>query len=180
MPTRVRDEPRNPFVIHSEAPGPRARYAVNPPPNRPPKDWSKEARQVAGDLISNIKGEVRFDEGSRALYATDLSVYRQVPIGVVVPRDADDVVTTVAACKTYGVPVLGRGCGTSLAGQTCNLAVVIDFSKYMNDIVAVDEDRKLARVQPGAIRDELNKAALRYGLTSRPIQRHTSTAQWAA
>ena len=80
-------------------------------------------------LERRIQGEVRFDEGSRALYATDLSIYRHVPVGVVIPREVDDVIETVAVCRNFGVPILGRGCGTSLAGQTCNVAVVIDFSR---------------------------------------------------
>lgn len=131
-------DPPSPFVIHSAKPERAAPYPENPPPNRPPKDWSREARELAGDLMASIKGEVRFDSGSRALYATDLSIYRQVPIGVVVPRNAEDVATTVAACRAYGIPVLGRGCGTSLSGQTCNVAVVIDFSKYMNRVLTLD------------------------------------------
>ena len=86
-------------------------------------------------LRRQVKGEVRFDDGSRALYATDASNYRQVPIGVVIPRGVDDVVATLAACREHGAPVLPRGGGTSLCGQCCNVAVVIDFSKYMNRIV---------------------------------------------
>lgn len=85
-----------------------------------------------------ISGEVRFDDGSRALYATDGSNYRQVPIGVVVPRDAEDVVQTIAFCRSYGAPVLPRGCGTSLSGNCCNVAVVLDFSKYMHNLLALD------------------------------------------
>ena len=73
---------------------------------------------------------MRFDAGCRALYATDSSNYRQVPIGVVCPRDADDVIAAVAACRESGAPVLPRGAGTSLAGQCCNVAVVLDFSKH--------------------------------------------------
>src|SRR5215831_19117045 len=81
-------------------------------------------------LRRTVEGEVRFDAGARALYATDSSNYRQVPIGLVVPRTVDDVVATVAACREYQAPVLSRGGGTSLAGQCCNVAVVMDFSKY--------------------------------------------------
>src|SRR5947209_8406313 len=83
-------------------------------------------------LRHNVSGEVRFDDGSRALYATDGSNYRQVPIGVVIPRNAADVEAAVAACHRFGAPVLCRGGGTSLAGQCCNVAVVLDFTKYMN------------------------------------------------
>ena len=85
-----------------------------------------------------MRGEVRFDRGSRALYATDASNYRQVPIGLVVPRDANDVIAAMAACRKYGAPVLARGAGTSLAGQCCNVAVVLDFTKYMNGILEID------------------------------------------
>src|SRR5438445_1676973 len=88
-----------------------------------------DAGALAQELRATIRGEVRFDDGSRALYATDASNYRQVPIGVVVPRSIDDVVATVAACKRAGAPVLVRGGGPSLAGQCCNVAVVLDISK---------------------------------------------------
>jgi FAD/FMN-containing dehydrogenase/Fe-S oxidoreductase len=125
-------------------------------------------RDLESALRSSVEGEVRFDAGSRALYATDLSIYRHVPIGVVIPRHVDDVIATVAACEERRVPILGRGCGTSLAGQTCNVAVVIDFSKYMNRILAIDPDGGLARVEPGVINDQLREAALRHGLTFPP------------
>src|SRR5215213_8337971 len=90
-----------------------------------------DAAGLAAALVRETKGEVRFDDGSRALYATDASNYRQVPIGVVMPRDADDVIATVALARKYGAPILARGAGTSLAGQCCNVAVVLDMSKYM-------------------------------------------------
>ncbi len=98
-------------------------------------------------LKRKLKGEVRFDVGSRALYATDGSNYRQVPIGVVIPKDAEDVMETMAACHKFGAPVLSRGCGTSLAGQCCNVAVVMDFTKYMNQVLGIDSQKKLARVE---------------------------------
>lgn len=119
-------------------------------------------------LTSSLRGEVYFDAGTRALYATDASNYRQVPIGVVVPRDADDVIATVAACREHRVPVLSRGGGTSLAGQCCNVAVVMDMSKYMNQIIEIDPQRQLARVQPGVVLDDLRDAAEEYGLTFAP------------
>src|SRR5579883_434122 len=128
----------------------------------------EDARDLEAALRRRVAGEVRFDAGSRALYATDLSIYRQVPIGVVVPRDADDVIATVTACRERGVPILGRGCGTSLAGQTCNVAVIIDFSKYMNRLLALDPDSRLARVEPGLINDQLRDAATAHGLTFPP------------
>lgn len=120
------------------------------------------------ELTRSVAGEVRFDAGSRALYATDGSNYRQVPIGVVLPRSVEDVVATVAACRKHGAPLLPRGGGTSLAGQCCNVAVVIDFSKYLHDIVELDAARKLARVQPGTILDDLRDAAEKHHLTFAP------------
>nr|WP_218030905.1 FAD-binding and (Fe-S)-binding domain-containing protein [Dictyobacter aurantiacus] len=120
------------------------------------------------DLRQQVRGEVRFDEGSRGLYTTDASNYRQVPIGVVIPKDKDDVVATVATCRAYNVPVLARGGGTSLAGQCCNVAVVIDMSKYMNGIIEMDAERRRARVQPGIILDHLRQAAEEHHLTFGP------------
>ena len=115
-----------------------------------------------------VRGEVRFDAGSRALYATDASNYRQVPIGLVVPRDAADVAAAVAVCRDFGAPVLARGGGTSLAGQCCNVAVVFDFSKYMHRILEVDADRRTARVEPGVVLDTLRNRAEQHKLTFGP------------
>jgi FAD/FMN-containing dehydrogenase/Fe-S oxidoreductase len=115
-----------------------------------------------------VRGEVRFDSGSRALYATDASNYRQVPIGLVVPRDAEDVAAAVAVCRKFDAPVLARGAGTSLAGQCCNVAVVFDFSKYMNRILEVDADARTARVQPGVVLDTLRNRAEQHTLTFGP------------
>ncbi len=115
-----------------------------------------------------VRGEVRFDRGSRALYATDGSNYRQIPIGLVLPRDEEDVVAAVAACRKFGAPVLPRGAGTSLAGQCCNVAVVLDFTKYMNRILELDTERRFARVQPGLVLDVLRNRAEAYHLTFAP------------
>ena len=104
-----------------------------------------DARGLEAMLRKTLRGEVRFDAGSRALYATDASNYRQVPIGVVVPKSVDDVIASVATCRRYGAPILARGGGTSLAGQCCNVAVVFDFSKYLNRILEIDPHRKRAR-----------------------------------
>jgi FAD/FMN-containing dehydrogenase/Fe-S oxidoreductase len=128
----------------------------------------KTAHTLADDIAHRISGEVRFDKGSRALYATDASNYRQVPIGVVVPRSIEDVVETVALCGQYGAAILPRGGGTSLAGQCCNVAVVIDCSKYLREVLEVDPDRKLARVQPGTVLDDLRAAAEQHHLTYGP------------
>jgi FAD/FMN-containing dehydrogenase/Fe-S oxidoreductase len=137
-------------------------------PPRPPRFAADKAKALAKDLAGVVRGEVRFDAGSRALYATDLSAYRQVPIGVVVPHDAEDVVSAVEACRAHDAPVLGRGAGTSLGGQTCNVAVVLDFSKYMNRLLAVDAERKVARVQPGLVGMHLRRATAERGLTWAP------------
>ena len=126
------------------------------------------ANEIFEELRRRIRGEVRFDDGSRALYATDSSNYHQVPIGVVIPRDDEDVIETVAVCRRFGAPITGRGCGTSLAGQCCNAAVILDFSKYMNQVLEVDPKRKLARVQPGLILDHLNKTVRRHNLIFGP------------
>ena len=115
-----------------------------------------------------VRGEVRFDAGSRALYATDSSNYRQVPIGVVIPRDRDDVLQTLELCRRFGAPILGRGAGTSLAGQCCNVAVVLDTSKYLNRIREVNPEERFARVEPGTVLDDLREAAELHGLTFGP------------
>jgi FAD/FMN-containing dehydrogenase/Fe-S oxidoreductase len=123
---------------------------------------------LAEALRAQLRGDVRFDRGSRALYATDGSNYRQVPIGVVLPRDADDVLATVALCREFGAPLLCRGGGTSLAGQCCNVAVILDFSKYMAGILEIDPARRIARVQPGVVLDNLRSAAEKHHLTFAP------------
>src|SRR5437879_8686707 len=105
------------------------------------------------ELRATIRGEVRFDDGDRALYSEDSSNYRQIPIGVVIPRDRSDVIATVAECRKFGAPITCRGGGTSLAGQCCNVAVVIDFSKYMNHVLGIDAENKLIRVEPGIVLD---------------------------
>ncbi|HTC78096.1 MAG TPA: FAD-binding oxidoreductase, partial [Terriglobales bacterium] len=127
-----------------------------------------DAEHLAAHLRKQIQGEVRFDAGSRALYATDGSNYRQVPIGVVLPKTLDDVIATVALCREHGAPLLSRGGGTSLAGQCCNVAVVMDFSKYLHRILDLDPINRRARVQPGVILDDLRKRAEQHHLTFAP------------
>src|SRR5438270_404289 len=128
----------------------------------------QQPKSLEAALRRDVRGEVRFDDGSRALYATDGSNYRQVPIAVVIPRDADDVIATISTCREHGAPVLCRGGGTSLAGQCCNVAVVLDFSKYMSKIVELDPERRIARVQPGIVLDHLRNAAEKFHLTFGP------------
>ena len=127
-----------------------------------------DSAALAAALRREIKGEVRFDNGSRAMYSTDASNYRQVPIGVVFPHNADDVIATVALARKFGAPILARGGGTSLAGQCCNVAVVMDFSKYMSRIVELDPKQKFARVEPGIVLDDLRNAAEEHSLTFGP------------
>ena len=128
-----------------------------------------EAREaLAASLRRVVQGEVRFDAGSRALYATDASNYRQVPIGLVVPRDAEDVVAAMAVCRKHEAPVLARGGGTSLAGQTCNTAVVFDHSKYMRRIRPVNPVLGTVHVEPGIVLDRVREAAEVYDLTFAP------------
>src|SRR5215467_12494312 len=126
------------------------------------------AEALAEDLRRSISGEVRFDQGSRALYANDGSNYRQVPIGVVIPRTIEEVIQTVALARKYGAPILARGGGTSLAGQCCNVAVVIDFSKYLNQITEFNPQEKYAWVQPGVVLDHLRNRANQHDLTFGP------------
>ncbi|BDG10531.1 FAD-binding and (Fe-S)-binding domain-containing protein [Anaeromyxobacter paludicola] len=135
-----------------------------------PGEWvtSEAARALEADLRRVVAGEVRFDAGSRALYATDGSNYRQVPIGVVVPRSEEDVVATIALCRRHGAPVLSRGGGTSLAGQCCNVAVVIDFSKHVNRLLELDPASGFAWVEPGLVLDRLRDAAEAHHLTFGP------------
>ena len=111
---------------------------------------------LQAELRERLKGEVRFDAGTRAIYAHDSSNYRQVPFGVVIPKDEDDVVAAVEVCHKHGAPILPRGTGTSLSGETINVAVIIDTSKYMREILEVNPDEGYAWVQPGVIRDQLS------------------------
>src|SRR5437660_11614584 len=112
-------------------------------------DTRYKAEVLAAELRATITGEVRFDDGTRALYAVDGSNYRQPPIGVVIPKTIDEVIQTVALARKHGAPLLPRGGGTSLAGQSCNAAVIIDFSKHLNRITEINAREKYAWVEPG-------------------------------
>ncbi len=144
----------NPLPILNSAPHPHEQFAA--------------ARELEAQLRAVVRGEVRFDAASRALYATDASNYRQTPVGVVVPRDAADVEATIAACRKLGAAILPRGAGTSLAGQCCNVAVVLDFSQYMRRILSLDPERKVAVVEPGIVLDRVREAAEAHHLTFAP------------
>lgn len=120
------------------------------------------------ELDALLEGEVRFDLLSRALYVSDSSNYRQVPVGVVLPRTIEDVEKAVALCRKYAVPLFSRGAGTSLCGQTANAALCIDFTKYLNKILEINTQEKWARVQPGLIEDHLNAKTREDGLILGP------------
>ena len=128
--------------------------------------------RLVGDLeralLEAVRGEVRFDDGSRAMYSTDASNYRQIPLGVVLPKDARDVEAAIAACRRFDAPIVSRGGGTSLAGEACNEAVVFDFSKYMHGILAIDWERRTATVEPGCVTDDLRNVAEERRLTYGP------------
>lgn len=147
---------------------PAARLAAQRRSARDPGAASEPARALAEELGRAVEGEVRFDDGARALYATDASNYRQVPIGVVFPRTLDDVVAAVATCRRHGAPVLARGGGTSLAGQCCNVAVVLDLSRHLDRLEELDPRARAAWVEPGLVLDDLRRAAERHGLTFGP------------
>ncbi|MDA2803025.1 FAD-binding and (Fe-S)-binding domain-containing protein [Nocardiopsis suaedae] len=119
-------------------------------------------------LRSGVAGRVAFDPGTRALYTADASNYRSVPLGVVLPRTADDVIAAVAVCAEYGVPLTPRGGGTSIAGNAIGPGVVIDASRHLTAIEEVDPDARTARVQPGVVLDRLREAAAPHGLTFGP------------
>src|SRR5919197_6072115 len=147
--------------------------AVSPSPSKHDlRDAGRAARldhaALERALRRQIRGEVRFSTGDRALYATDSSNYRQVPIGVVLPRSIVDIVNAIDVCRRHQAPLLGRGAGTSIAGQCCNAAVIIDTSKYLDRILAIDAARQTARVQPGFVLDDLREAARAHDLTFGP------------
>jgi FAD/FMN-containing dehydrogenase/Fe-S oxidoreductase len=145
--------------------------SVNPLPpssHAKPVDSFTRAGDLEAELRKQVRGDVRFDRGSRALYASDGSNYRQIPIGLVVPRDTEDVIATVSACRQFGAPVLPRGGGTSLAGQCCNVAVVLDFTKYMNRALEISPEQRFARVQPGMVLDSLQAQLVSHQLIFAP------------
>jgi len=127
-----------------------------------------EISRLAAELQRQVEGPVSFDAGARALYAMDGSNYRQVPIGVVVPQTIEDVVAAIGVCRSFGAPVFSRGGGTSLAGQCCNAAIVLDWSRYLNQILEINHGERFARVQPGVVCDQMRDAAAAFGLTWGP------------
>ncbi|MGW2276596.1 FAD-binding and (Fe-S)-binding domain-containing protein [Streptomyces sp. NPDC001770] len=123
---------------------------------------------LARDLRSEVRGETSFDATSRALTTMDASNYRRVPLGVVAPRDADDVATALAVCRAHGVPVVPRGGGTSIAGQATGTGIVLDLTRHLDAVVELDPASRTAVVQPGVVLDDLRAAAAPHGLTFGP------------
>ncbi|WP_112465470.1 FAD-binding and (Fe-S)-binding domain-containing protein [Streptomyces triticisoli] len=128
----------------------------------------RDLRELRAGLRAAVRGEVDFGTTARALTTMDASNYRRVPLGVVAPRDADDVAAALAVCRTYGVPVVPRGGGTSIAGQATGTGVVLDFTRHMNRLLSVDPETRTAVVQPGLVLDRLQEAAAPYGLRFGP------------
>jgi FAD/FMN-containing dehydrogenase/Fe-S oxidoreductase len=130
-----------------------------------PSDWRSpkniDVRGLEHELRRNLEGEVRFDAGTKAMYAVDAGNYRQVPIGVVIPKSKEDVIQTVSACRRFGAPLLSRGGGTSIPGQCCNVAIVMDWSKYMHGVLEINKQERWARVLPGTVCDELRHKAMK-------------------
>jgi FAD/FMN-containing dehydrogenase len=133
------------------------------------KDFERE-------LKSHVKGNVSFDEVTLGIYATDASIYQITPVALVEPRDEEDVRTAVRIAAKYHVNILPRGGGTSLNGQCCGHAMVIDFTKYMNQILELNIDEKWARVQPGIVLDVLNAKLAKEGLQFAPDPATSSRA----
>ena len=128
----------------------------------------RERQEIADELSRRVDGEVRFDPYSRLLYSTDASIYQMEPVGVVIPRNSADVQAVVEFGAREGIPVLPRSGGTSLAGQTVNHAIVLDFSKYLNNVLEVNPEEQWARVQPGIILEQLTRQVSSHGLQYAP------------
>ena len=129
---------------------------------------ASEVNAIADKLRGQIAGEIRMDHYNRLMYSTDASMYQMMPVGVVVPRSADDVEATIRVAREHGVPVMPRGGGTALAGQTTNHAIVMDFSKYMRNVLEVSPEERWARVQPGIVNNHLSAAVRQHGLMYAP------------
>ncbi|MGA5710378.1 FAD-binding and (Fe-S)-binding domain-containing protein [Streptomyces cellulosae] len=127
-----------------------------------------EQRELAAALRATVRGEVDLGVTARALTTMDASNYRRIPLGVVAPRDADDVAATLAVCRERGVPVVPRGGGTSIAGQATGTGIVLDFTRHMNRLLSLDPDAGTAVVQPGLVLDRLQEAAAPHGLRFGP------------
>ncbi|MCH8893992.1 MAG: FAD-binding oxidoreductase, partial [Chloroflexi bacterium] len=134
----------------------------------PERIRASERQDIENALKRRVSGEVKFDPFTRVLYSTDASIYQMEPVGVVIPRNVEDVLAVMEVAKESRTPVLPRGGGTSLAGQTVNHAIVTDFSKYLNQLIEVNKEEQWARVQPGIVLDDLNRQLLPHGLMYAP------------
>ncbi len=141
---------------------------LNQAPKRTTFETFPNVTELEHRLRHVVRGGVQFDPGTRALYATDASNYRQIPIGIVTPVDAADVEATITICREFAAPVLSRGAATSLAGQCCNTAVILDFSRSMHRIVSLDSESRRAVVEPGIVLDRVREAAEKFKLTFAP------------
>ncbi|WP_434591148.1 FAD-binding and (Fe-S)-binding domain-containing protein [Streptomyces sp. A5-4] len=129
---------------------------------------ARDTTALVRELKSAVRGEVAFDAAARALMTMDASNYRRVPLGVVAPRDADDMAAALAVCRAHAVPVVPRGGGTSIAGQATGTGVVLDLTRHLRAITDLDPEARTAVVQPGVVLDDLRAAAGAHGLTFGP------------
>jgi FAD/FMN-containing dehydrogenase/Fe-S oxidoreductase len=159
---------RYPPLVAQQRPYPDPFAPIPAPTLPPPPSEAARRESLVAALRAKVRGQVQFGPADRVLYATDASNYRQVPIGVIRPLDSPDLVEAVRICHEHDFPVTPRGAGTSIAGQAINRAVVIDTSRHLNRILAIDPKRRTARVQPGVILDHLRVAAAEHGLTFGP------------
>jgi FAD/FMN-containing dehydrogenase len=163
----ISDTVRFPEIIEIDSKGPPT-HLENRLQTGASRKLSVEVAALEAELRERIRGEVRFGAGDRGIWASDAGNYRMIPIGVVLPREVDDVLETVAAARRHGAPILARGGGTGIPGQSVNTAVVMDFSKHMNRLLELDPERRIARVEPGVVLDTLRNAAEEYALTFGP------------
>src|SRR5438067_10713455 len=140
------------------------------------REYNGPVNDLERDLRRVVRGSVRFDAASRLLYSTDASMYQVEPIGIVTPRDGEDVIAAFDVARRHQTALLPRGGGTSLTGQTVNRALVLDFSQHMNGVLEVNAEELWARVQPGLVQDELNHHVRGLGLLFGP---DTSTSNRA-
>ena len=128
----------------------------------------EKTTELARRLKERVEGEVRFDKLSRTLYSTDASMYQIEPVGVFLPRTREDVILAVRIAGELNIPVIPRGGGTGLAGQTVGKGLIIDFSKYLNEIIELNVEERWVRVRPGVVLDELNHYLKPHGLHFAP------------
>lgn len=147
------------------------------PPARTYPDLDVDALERG--LTARVHGEVRFDAGTRGAYATDASNYRQVPIGVVIPLSVEAGAEAIAVCRAHGAPVLSRGGGTSLAGESTNVAVVLDWTKYCHRLVSVDPQARTCVVEPGSCSTISTPSSARMASSSGRGPPRTATARSA-